>query len=243
MAPILLLSVLMNGFQKLAISIQLVLGCGLFGVCAKAAERAHPQQQKSDSMTFLQDLRRENSKRLGEIDSSLSKRIDADTDAKWEDEIAALKADKREHMLRQEFLDRLILQVDTKFRGGDLRNFLEVTLTDMAKTDAMSASSENTSLWRFMKNAADAVKRIPDQKENVLSFLEGYMSKSVSNPVRPDDYMNQRNYTNGSKNESGSPMERDEVGAVADQRLQQPLGNKAGAQKVQAKAQALINDR
>ncbi|NJM10278.1 MAG: hypothetical protein HC883_05305 [Bdellovibrionaceae bacterium] len=47
------------------------------------------------------------------------------------------------------------------------------------------------------------------------------MNRSVANPIRPEDYLNSRNYTNGSKSESGKPLSRDEVGAVADRRLQE----------------------
>lgn len=179
-----------------------------------------PVQVKSDSLKYLQDLRSQNVRRLQEIDKTLSQKIEDSTAAQVEAEVATLKVAKKEHVMRQEFLDRLIFQIDTKFIGGDLKAFLERSLVDMAKIDAANTATEN-GIWRFMKYASDAIRRLPEQKENILSFLEGYMNRSVSNPVKPEEYISSRNYTNGATSESGSPLARDEAGAFADRRLQE----------------------
>lgn len=177
-------------------------------------------QLKADTIRYLQDLRSQNVKRLREIDQTLEQKIEISKPTDLEQDVRALRVQKREHMLRQEFLDRLIFQVDTKFVGGDLRKFFEVTLTEMAKIDAIT-SAVDTGLWKFMKFAADAVRRLPEQKENIVSFIEGYMNRSISNPIRPEDYLNSRNYTNGAASEAGSPLSREEVGAVADRRIRE----------------------
>jgi len=179
-----------------------------------------PAQVKSDSLRYLQDLRTQNVRRLQDIDKTLSQKIEDSTAAQIEAEVATLKVAKKEHVMRQEFLDRLIFQVDTKFVGGDLKAFLERTLVDMAKIDAANTATEN-GIWRFMKYASDAIRRLPEQKENILSFLEGYMNRSVSNPVQPEEYISSRNYTNGAASETGKPLARDEAGAYADRRLQE----------------------
>jgi len=184
------------------------------------AKEARVHQVKAESLQYLQELRVQNVKRLRDIDDTLRTRIENSPPNNIEKEVNQLKTAKHEHVLRQEFLDRLIFQIDTKFAGGDLRQFLERALTEMAKIDAVS-SQANTGLWKFLKFSADAVRRLPEQKENILSFLEGYMNRSVSDPIRPDEYLNSRNYTNGSNSESGRPLHRDEVGAVADRRLQE----------------------
>ncbi len=172
---------------------------------------------KSDTLLYLQGLRNHNVQRLREIDQSLSAKMDELQNASLENEVDALKQARREYSLRQEFLDRLIFQVDTKFRDGDLRIFFERALVDMAKVDL--ASRAESDLWKFLKYAADALRRLPDQKENILAFIEGYMNRSVSHPIRPEDYLSSRNYTNGVKSETGSPLSREEVGAIADRRL------------------------
>lgn len=177
---------------------------------------------KSDSLHQLQELRNQNVKRLKDIDQALNKKIEDDRSLNLVNEVEILKAEKHEHILRQEFLDRLIFQVDTKFAGGDLRAFLEKALVDMAKIDATSSVTSADGLWKFLKYSAEAIRRLPEQKENILAFLEGYMNRSVSNPTSPEEYLASRNYTNGAKSESGHPLNRDEVGAIADRTLQSP---------------------
>lgn len=191
----------------------------LFPLCTWAKDGS-ALQTKADTLRYLQDLRTANVKRLREIDATLSQKIEIAKPSDIENEVRVLRSAKQEHMLRQEFLDRLIFQVDTKFVGGDLRKFFEVALTEMAKIDAITSPVEN-GLWKFMKFAADAVRRLPEQKENIVSFLEGYMNRSISNPVRPEDYLNSRNYTNGAASEAGKPLSREEVGAVAERRIRE----------------------
>lgn len=188
----------------------------IWGLCLQAWAKP---DLKADTLLYLQELRTQNVKRLAEIDSSLSEKIEDARSNAVEYEVSTLKKAKREHLLRQEFLDRLIFQVDTKFRDGELRPFMERALVEMAKTDV--AAQNESGLWKFLKYAADAMRRLPEQKENVLAFLEGYMNRSVSNPINPEEYLSSRNYTNGSRSESGSPLKREDVGDVADRRLQE----------------------
>lgn len=182
------------------------------------AKEGPAAEVKRETLLYLQDLRVQNVKRLKDIDATLSRKIEDTPPAMLEKEVSSLKVAQREHKLRQEFLDRLIFQIDTKFAGGDLRLFLERALTEMAKIDAVS-STVDTGLWKFLKFAADAVQKLPERKENILSFLEGYMNRSVANPIKPEDYLNSRNYSNGTRSESGAPIDRETVGEFADQRM------------------------
>lgn len=200
---------------------KIVLALTLFSLSSRSWS-AEPStiEIKGDSLRQLQELRKKNVKRLAELDSTLAKKIEDTKAVEVESEVRRLRHEKQEHLLRQEFLDRLIFQLDTKFSGGDLRAFLERALVEMAKIDAASASSSE-GLWKFLKYSADAIHRLPEQKENVLAFLENYMNMSISNPVLPEKFLATRNYSNGSRSESGSPMERDQVGDFAEKRLSQ----------------------
>ena len=205
--------------KKALTTIQMALILTLVSFTA-VAQAESAQEVKSDTLKYLQDPRTQNVRRLQEIDQTLNRKIEEATPATLDSEVSTLRTAKKEHVLRQEFLDRLIFQIDTKFIGGDLKAFLERTLVDMAKVDAANSANE-TGIWKFLKYASDAVRRLPEQKENIVTFLAGYMNRSVSNPVKPEDYISSRNYTNGAISESGSPMSRDQVGAIADRRLQE----------------------
>ncbi|NJM10277.1 MAG: hypothetical protein HC883_05300 [Bdellovibrionaceae bacterium] len=108
-------------------------------LCLGSLVWANPRSHevKAESLRYLQDLRVQNVKRLRDIDETLRSRIENSQPANIENEVNQLKTAKREHILRQEFLDRLIFQIDTKFSGGDLRQFLERSLTEMAKVDRL----------------------------------------------------------------------------------------------------------
>lgn len=190
---------------------------------AHAADKS-AQEVKNESLRYLQDLRIANSKRLTDVNETLRRRVE--DGGNLETDVTTLKATQHEHQLRQDFLDRLINQIDAHFSGSDLRAFLEPALKEMAKVDAVSSDS---GLYVFMRYASEAVHKLPEQKENILGFLEGYMSRSIAHPVPPKDFLATRNYTNGSQSESGSPLARDQVGAVADRRLQEMSDEAASA--------------
>jgi len=175
-------------------------------------------EEKSDSLQHLQELRKQNVKRLAEIDATLRRTMDEVGGPALELTIEKLRTVKNEHVMREDLLNRLIFQIDTKFGGGDLRAFLEPALLEMAKIDATN-SSNHTGLWKFMKFCSEAIRKLPERKENVLAFLEGYMNRSVSNPITPDEYLAQRNYSNGATSDPGAPMTREEAGDIADRRI------------------------
>jgi hypothetical protein len=190
-----------------------------------AAPAPPPSQveTKAELLKELQDLRAKNVKRLTEIDAALVKKLESSEMTNLVSAVDTLQSEKHEHLLRQEFLDRLIFQVDTKYTTGTPRDFVEHALIDMAKVDAGSAATVDNGegLWKFLKFASDAIHRLPEKKENVVAFIEGYMSHSIANPILPEAYLATRNYSNGAVSEQGRPASREVVGAFADRRLQQ----------------------
>jgi hypothetical protein len=209
----------MDALRRLNALYLMILSAGLM-LSAANIVRA---DERSESLTHFRELRQQNVKRMQEIDQALRARLELSSTPQTDQTVADLRARRQEHELRQQFLDRMIFQIDTKFRGGDLRQFMQTSLLEMAKNDVALASGPATAanevgLWRFLKFAADALRRIPEQRENILAFLEGYMNRSVSNPVPPDEYLRSRNYSNGSVGDSGSPIAREDVGALAAER-------------------------
>src|SRR4051794_29114759 len=75
---------------------------------ASLAKEVSTVEVKIDSLRQLQELRTKNVKRLHDIDAALAKKFDDSRTSNLETEVETLRADKQEHVLRQEFLDRLI---------------------------------------------------------------------------------------------------------------------------------------
>jgi hypothetical protein len=221
--------------RSLAKTVILALWLG-FGLNCVAKE-VSSTEIKDSTLEHLRELRKQNVTRISEVDKFINKKIDDIQTANIEKEVQNLREEKRELTMRLEFLNRLILRTDRYFSGGDLRSFLEKALVEMAKIDATSTALSGESLWKFLKYSADAIHRLPEQKENVLAFLEGYMNQSVSNPTLPEEYLSMRNYTNGSKSETGKPLSREEVGALADRRIQEMSSEQNSSPAVEASPQ------
>lgn len=192
---------------------------------------------RREALSQVLALKTENTRRLGEVDEKIrgllnSQRIQEFKDSgtapvasrvykALEEEMETLIQQRRERLLRQEFLDRLVFQIDSKFQGGEIREFLQQTLLEMSLTEASSGATE-TSLWRFLTYLSLAIKSLPERGENLISFIEGYMDFStISRPVRPDQFVSLRHYTNGTRSQAAQPIDKSEVGDAVESKLEQ----------------------
>ncbi len=191
-------------------------------------------ESRGEALAQVKSLIDKNHTRLIELDSSISKALmgirdlgltqNQETRTKLvglEKELEKLSFQRQEHLLRQEFLDRLSFQVDRHFQRGDLKAFLEKKTLEMAQTEISSPQSDSN-MWKFLSYLSLAIKELPERHENPFAFIEGYMRFStLLNPLRPDEYLAQRNYTNGHDFETAAPMEADRVGEVVDAKIQE----------------------
>ncbi|MCC7404995.1 MAG: hypothetical protein IT288_11415 [Bdellovibrionales bacterium] len=193
---------------------------------------------RKEALTQALSLKSENTRRLGEVDTKIrtllnSQRLQEFKDSgtapvasrvykALEEEMEVLILQRRERLLRQEFLDRLVFQIDSKFQGGDIREFLHQVFLEMSLTEASSGASD-TSLWRFLTYLSLAIKTLPERGENLISFVEGYMEFStISKPVRPDQFVSLRHYTNGTHSQPAEQaVDKTEVGDAVESRLEQ----------------------
>ncbi len=129
-------------------------------------------------------------------------------------------SDKEELQQRYDFLSQLIFQVDSKWGSEPLQEFLEHQLLEMAITDANAANS--TKLWRFYSYLSIAIREIPEKREDLISFIDGYLEfSSIREPKSPALYINSRNYTNGAINQSARTVDRDQLGAVVEKKMKE----------------------
>jgi len=179
---------------------------------------------KAEAITFLSGLKAQNTVRLEDTDKAILKKLDETKDTRLlsalHTEIEKLRSDKRELLLRQDFLDRLILQFDTKYDGTHPRDFLEGALKKMAQVEISSPNV--TTIWPFLDDLRRLISRVPDQQDRVLAIVEGYMKQtSIANPISPDEFLKNVAYSNGSQTEGAKPMDRAVVGEYAEKRLKQ----------------------
>lgn len=164
----------------------------------------------NDPIGFFADLRELNTRRLVEIDKSIDQKVvqsnSMDSLSHFETEIVSLQNQRTEYQYRQDFLNRIILQFDAKFRGGDVQSFLSMVLKEMAQVAAKSDDSSKI-LWKFLNNMAISIGALPKGQTDVLKFVEGYMNMgSVKDPVDPAQFLSQLDYYNGAHAQKANGM-------------------------------------
>lgn len=138
-----------------------------------------------------------------------------------EPEIERINQERQERMLKQELLDRMIMQIDTKFKSGDLRGFLAARLSEMARTDLLANSSKQN-LWKQMSYLGQALRDLPERGDNIVSFVDGYLRRSsFKYPLKPEEYLRERQYTNSRESVAAVPTSKEEVGELLEDRLNQ----------------------
>lgn len=210
-----------------------VVTCVTFEVTAATAPPS-----KSEAVAFFSSLKKQNTVRLQETDKAIMKKLDETQGtrvlAELHTEIEKLRSDKKELLLRQDFLDRMILQFDANYDGQHPKDFLEKTLKSMTQVEI--SSNQSTTIWPFLDNLRRLIARVPDTQDRVLNLVEGYMKQtSIAHPMMPDDFLAHVAYSNGSQSEGAHPMPRTEVGAYADKRLKQIAAAPIGKSTMQEK--------
>lgn len=188
--------------------LSLILCLGTAGLCWAAPPSS------LEPMEFFSDLRSENTKLIAEVDQSLEKlMVEANALeplSELESRVKFLKERKRELLARQEFLNRIILQFDLKFRGGDVQEFLKMALREMSQVEVKSSDNED-SMWKFLNYLAISMDALPKGQIDVLRFVEGYMKRSTfENPVHPKEYLSSLDYYNDTQAQRAngvSPLE------------------------------------
>ena len=185
---------------------------------------------RDQALEELKGLKLKNTQSLQELDGKLQKLLTPATVATPlsiigknselnEPEIDRLNQERHERLLRQELLDRLLLQVDTKFKSGDLRGFLSERLAEMARVDLLSTASQQN-LWKQMSYLSQALRDLPERGDNIIGFIEGYLQRSkFKSPLKPEEYLRARQYTNGHESVAASPATMEQVGDQLESRL------------------------
>lgn len=179
----------------------------LFGAQARAYT-----MDGSDAVKALQAIQIENRTRLHEINQQMLSNPSATN-------LGSLSQHFREHRLRQDFLDRLTFQVESRFTSGSLDTFLKEALSQMAIQEAQSLNTKDPSLWRFMSYTSELLEK-DTRRQSPIAKIEGYMKKSgILNPVKPDQYLAGADYSNGVEFYQAKKISPEKLGHLVDQEL------------------------
>lgn len=188
---------------------------------------------KSEALEYLREWGEQNAQRIRSLDqeiksvlmkshnTELSPQLDPKTLPAYSQDLERLSLQRREHVLRQSFIDRLKFQVHQNYRGGDLKDFLSKSILSIAHAEALDPSGD-LGFAKFCNFLSLAIREIPERNENLLAFTEGYTKFStILNPVPPTQYVESRSYTNGFDSYNARSIEKEKAGDVVEERLAQ----------------------
>ncbi len=140
----------------------------------------------------------------------------------WEGNLTGLIQRRKELMLRRDFVDRMIFQIDSKWSDRyETRPFLIKTLRQMSVVE-MSQKKPDASMWRFLSYLSIALKEIPSPNENLFEFIESYLNfSSISKPKPPFAFLEHRHYTSGALAAKATEVPIEEVGLALEKRLEE----------------------
>lgn len=196
--------------------------------CALLPASVFAAQAKSELLSSALALKQKNNLRLQEIDIQIgeileSRNLTTKSIGATEKELTRLQELKREHLLRQEFFDRLAFQIDSHYQGGNSRDFVRQRLLSMAQIDTQSSTNDS---WKFLTYLSVALAEIPEPSEDVIDFISDFVdSSTIRNPIKPQEYMAKRNYSNGSRSFQAKPASIEQVGdeVAQDINVSKPL--------------------
>lgn len=147
-------------------------------------------------------------------------RLDADKE-RFSKHVNSLIKLRSEYLLRQDFYDRIKLQVEKYYHGKSLGrlliNRLEVLYNIELKNPHM-----NQGMWQFMHYLRTALTRIPERNENPIAFIEGYIKfSSISKPKTPHEFSKSRDYINSYTNERANGVSATDIGLKLEDTLNQ----------------------
>ena len=194
------------------------------------------EANKGDALNYLREVLKQNYTRLSELDQAMqtslsqSKIVSEEqfspeqnqSQKNLETQLNKWAEERKELLLRQDFLDRLIFRLDSNYRGGNLQVFFASQLKEMTFLEATSSESSNNKLWKFLSYLSTAVQELPERNEDLASFIEGYMNFStIVEPKSPKEFMKTREYSNGKTSVAAQSVSREDVGEIVEQRLRQ----------------------
>ncbi len=120
-----------------------------------------------------------------------------------ESQIERLKKSQREHLLKQDFLDRLKVQVDNNYESYKEKENLQTFLVNILKRMVQIEKRQKPqTMYKFLKYLSVAMEKLMEPTEYSIDFIEGYLRASTfEQPISPQVYRQMRHYSNGIDNE------------------------------------------
>lgn len=188
-----------------------------------AVQNSFPRNEILGNLVKMRDEART---KTVELEQKIQKSIDRSMNpdeivVPSEKEIQQMRAEMKDIKFKQNFLDRLIFQVDTRWKEqGEFKKFLTMTIQDLAKQEATNTEKDGD--WAYITQLGLVLKEtISDRGENPMTLVEDYLKQStLQKPMKPKEFLSKRHYSNGRLSTQSETPEKDTVGDVVDKKIQ-----------------------
>ena len=174
--------------------------------CGTSMAMTNPRGRKA--LQQLENYKEQWQNKITWIDTRLEKMLLQPGEI--EKDLEVLRQLRLEYLLRLDLFNRLSLGVQSYYHGGDLNVFL---VDYLRKTSVIELkNNQKNSLWKALLYMSRVVEKVPERFEDPIDFIYSYVEfSSLLNPKPPQEFVNQRNYTNGSEFQSGSAQPQDQI--------------------------------
>jgi hypothetical protein len=155
----------------------------------------------------IEDAKTKTNQKLQWLDKRIQDQLNKSNFEDNLNEFATFKKLRREYLLRLEFYNRLQLGIESHFTSGDLQPFLIGYLLKFSEIELKNQES-HSQLWKASLFMSQALDKTHERFEDPIEFLISYIEFStLSNPKSPQNFIQNRNYTNGREFVKGNPVE------------------------------------
>ena len=125
----------------------------------------------------------------------------------------------RERDLRQQFISRLLFQIERKYMGENLRQFFKDSIWDMCLTDRMKMNQSWGGMEVFLENLNQSLKELLEPRENPIGFIQAFTEFSgISDPATMEEFSETRSYTDGRQVQVAHPLELEQAADFAEEK-------------------------
>ncbi len=136
-----------------------------------------------------------------------------------EGRVKYLTRERKELLLRQRLYYSLNTKLHQNYKGQIFRDFLSLTIDNIIELEALSSQPEIVYI-KFLSYLKEALQTIPEPGENLIAFIEGYVTRShILNPMPPQKYLILREYTNGAESTTAYDHKKAKLGDNIDAEL------------------------
>lgn len=180
---------------------------------------------KSEVLNTLTKMRDDSHNRIAELEAKIQKMVDQSMNpdevlVPSDKEIQKMRAEMKDVKFKQDFLDRLIFQVDTRWKEqGEFKKFMSMTVQEIAKQEATNTEKDGN--WTFISQLGLVLKETAsDRGENPIALLEDYLKEStLQKVVKPKDFLSKRHYSNGKLSTQTETPTKENVGDLVDKKI------------------------